>query len=357
LISSSFFERANIFCFMKNLILYFFAVLILIFTIFILFANYILPVSYEEDYFKTERKTASILPLDQREEEKDIIVIAVGDIMLNRGVEYMVQKEGDGDFKFPFLKIADYLNKADILFGNLEGPISERGVKIGSIYSFRMSPSILDGLNYAGFNVLSLANNHMFDYSRIALEDTMIYLEENGIIYAGAGFNEEKAFSLKIKEVKGIKIGFLAYTNLGPKSWKAHDNNSGMAWINWDDISRISDQINKAKRETDVLFVSLHAGDEYSLNPSAFQKEFARASIDAGADVFLGHHPHVVQEVERYKDGWIAYSLGNFIFDQSFSEETMEGLLLEIVITNGRIEKVVEKKTKISDYFWVELQD
>lgn len=87
----------------------------------------------------------------------------LGDIMLDRGVEYMVRKEGKADFRWPFLKIADYLKEADILFGNLESPISDNGHKVGSIYSFRADPEAMDGLIYAGFDVVSLANNHIFD--------------------------------------------------------------------------------------------------------------------------------------------------------------------------------------------------
>jgi len=143
-------------------------------------------------------------------DNSEISIFFVGDIMLDRGVEYMINKEGKKDFKFPFLKIADELKKSDILFGNLEGPISDRGIKVGSIYSFRFKPEAINGLLYADFDILSLANNHMFDYQRIALEDTMDILKGNNIDYIGAGFNKEEAFSLKIKQIKNTKIGFLA---------------------------------------------------------------------------------------------------------------------------------------------------
>ena len=105
-------------------------------------------------------------------EKKTISVVLVGDIMLNRGVEYMMKTEGNGDFRFPFSKIAKDLKKADILFGNLEGPISDKGIKVGSIYSFRAEPEAIEGLTFAGFNLISLANNHAFDYGREALEDS-----------------------------------------------------------------------------------------------------------------------------------------------------------------------------------------
>ena len=284
-------------------------------------------------------------------EDPEIILFAVGDIMFDRGVELNIKKNGNGDFRFPFLRIADDLQKADILFGNLEGPVSNQGRNVGSIYSFRADPKVIEGLKYAGFDVLSLANNHMFDYGREALEDTFKRLEEADIDYIGAGLNEQEAYFPLIKEVNGTKIAFLAYTDLGPESWKATEEYSGMAWINEEDMEIIKNDIEKAKQESDILVVSLHSGNEYSIIPSFFQSYFFKACIDAGADIGIGHHPHVVQDIEEYGNGWIAYSLGNFVFDQGFSEETMESCLLRITIKDKKIKEVSSQKIKISDLF------
>jgi gamma-polyglutamate biosynthesis protein CapA len=281
----------------------------------------------------------------------EISIFAVGDIMLDRGVEYKIKKEGKNDFKFPFLKIAQDFEKADLLIGNLEGPISNKGEKIGSIYSFRMNPEAVKGLTYAGFDVLSLANNHALDYGRVALEDTMKILKENGIEYVGAGFNDKEVFSVKIKKIKGVKIGFLAYTEFGSKFWKPGTGTSGVGFFSSDDFEKIKKEVSEAKKNADILIISLHSGTEYVKNPTNIQKEFSRACIDAGADLILGHHPHVTQPVEQYKNGWIAYSLGNFIFDQGFSEETMKGTLLEVLLENGRIKEVNSKEVKISENF------
>jgi poly-gamma-glutamate capsule biosynthesis protein CapA/YwtB (metallophosphatase superfamily) len=280
-----------------------------------------------------------------------ITIFAVGDIMLDRGVEYKIKKEGKEDFKFPFLKISDDLKKADLLVGNLEGPISDRGEKIGSIYSFRMDPESINGLEYAGFDVLSLANNHALDYGRVALEDTMNILRDNDIDYIGAGFNEKEVSSVKIKEINGLKIGFLAYTDFGSKFWKPGSDTSGVSFFNAEDFEKIKKEIIEAKKTADILIVSFHSGTEYSKSPTNFQKEFGRFCIDAGADLILGHHPHVTQPVEQYKSGWIAYSLGNFVFDQSFSAETMQGILLEVLIENGKIKEVNPKEVEISENF------
>lgn len=283
--------------------------------------------------------------------EKTTTLIFVGDIMLNRGVEYMVKEYGDGDYRFSFLKIADYLKDADILFGNLESIISDKGEKAGSIYSFRAEPEAIDGLKYAGFDVLSLANNHIFDYGRSAMEDCVFRLREAGIDYVGAGFSEKQAQTGVIKEIKGTKIAFLAYTNLGSENWRAGPDFSGIAWLD----QRIEADVKKAKAASDLVVVSFHWGEEYQKEPNSEQKHFAYLAIDSGADLVVGHHPHVIQPIEKYKQGWIAYSLGNFIFDQGFSEETMRGRLLEVLIKNGKIKQVIPKDIKINNYFQPEL--
>ena len=304
---------------------------------------------------KEDNLPLSIEKKQESSNNSEISLFFVGDIMLGRGVEYMINKEGKGDFRFPFLEIADELKKSDILFANLEGPISNKGIKVGSIYSFRFNPKAIEGLIYADFNILSLANNHMLDYQRIALEDTMNLLKENNIDYIGAGFNKKEAFSLKIKEIKDTEIGFLAYTNLGSENWKAGEKNSGMAWINEDDIGKVTEDIKKAKEKVDVLVISLHAGEEYKKNPTPFQISFAESCIENGADLVIGHHPHIIQEIKRYEDGWISYSLGNFIFDQGFSEETMKSIILKVTIEDKKIKTVSFENIKINEYFQPEL--
>lgn len=277
----------------------------------------------------------------QELKEETITLMFVGDIMLDRGIE----RKAKNDWTFPFLKIKETLDEADLLFGNLESIISDKGYKVGSIYSFRSEPESINGLIYAGFDIVSLANNHAFDYTTEALRDTFTRLQSANIDFVGAGI-EQKAFSPVIKELKNIKIAFLAYTNLGPYNWKAGVSYTGLAWINRESFSKISADIEKAKQKADILVVSLHAGTEYSLKPDNFQKDFARLAIDSGADLIIGHHPHVVQPYEKYKNGWIFYSLGNFIFDQAFSEEVKKGQIAKVIID---IEKKSIKNVSVID--------
>lgn len=290
--------------------------------------------------------------IPQQIKNRRITLIFVGDIMFDRGVEYMVEKYGQDDFKFTFLKIADYLKRADILVGNLEGPISDKGQKVGSIYSFRSNPKAIEGLNFAGFDILSVANNHVFDYGREAMEDTFQRLKEAGIDYVGGGFNETEAYSPKIKEIRDTKIAFLSYTNLGSEYWRARGDKSGISWL---DKERMEKEIKTSKDKADIVVVSLHYGEEYFPTPNDLQVSISRAAIDAGADLVIGHHPHVVQRIEKYKEGNIAYSLGNFVFDQAFSEETMTGLLLKVSISHGKITGLFPINVKINQFFQPEL--
>lgn len=246
----------------------------------------------------------------------------------------MIENYGEG-YSFPFLKIKDDLQSADVLFGNLESVISDKGSNVGSIYSFRANPEAIEGLLFAGFNVVSLANNHAFDYGREAFEDMMKRLKKAGIEYSGGGFNKEEAHSAAILELEdGTKIGFLGYTEfLGPYAF-ALDELSGITVLS---ENNLENDIKRAKKEADILVVTFHYGDEYESYPNENQKKISRKAIDYGADIVIGHHPHVMQPIEEYEGKYIAYSLGNFVFDQYFSEATMSGFMLEIDIKGKKI--------------------
>ncbi len=293
-----------------------------------------------------------------------ITLLFAGDIMLDRGVGFYARQHND--WKWPFLLVANTIQKADLAFGNLESVISDKGQNLGSIYSFRADSRAMEGLVFAGFDVLSVANNHSLDYGMDALRDSMNRLKEAGIIPIGAGETEAEAYGLTTLEVKGTKIGFLGYTNLGSPLWKA-GKGPGVAWVDQYTIEDFQNTIREAKQKSDILIVSVHFGEEYQTQPSEIQKLIAESATDAGADIVIGHHPHVGQltepegsseperPVEQYKNGWIAYSLGNFVFDQGFSKETMEGLLLEVTVKDKKITKVSPRVIHINSLFQPEL--
>lgn len=303
---------------------------------------------------QTENTTGYINTVFVNSEKSDNLInlIFTGDIMLSRSVGNKMKTENN--YQWPFLKIANYLKKADLVFGNLESPISNRGIKVGSIYSFRADPEVVDGLKFAGFNYLSVANNHIGDYNRVAMEDTFKILKENKINYVGGGFSEAEANNPVIAEIKGVKIALLAYTALGARYTEAKRENSGIAWLNQE---KMVESIEKAREKSDFVIVSVHFGEEYQKNSNSFQKNIAHIAIDSGASLIIGHHPHVVQEIEQYKNGYIAYSLGNFVFDQLFSEDTMAGLILEVILNNKKEIEIEQIKIKITKDFQVELME
>ena len=277
-------------------------------------------------------------------------ILFTGDIMLSRGVMSEVKKHGD-DATFPFTFIASTTRVADILVGNLEGPISTLGKDQGNPYPFRADPMIISGLQFAGFDVLTLANNHILDWGREALSDTVSRLSEASIRVSGAGRNEPEANTPAIVQSKGMTFAIFSYTNLNPKSFYAVGNSAGTSRFNEQEIVKA---VKSAKKEGMVVVVSMHWGDEYRSRANTTQQALGKMFIDAGADIVVGHHPHVVQEVERYGNGWIAYSLGNFIFDQNFSEETNKGLLLEATVTQARVMNVRLVPIRINTNFQTE---
>lgn len=280
-------------------------------------------------------------------------LLFAGDVMLSRGVAYQIKKHGD-DPRYPFLRIADFLHSADLVFGNLENPISDRGRNQGSIYSFRAARETVQGLTFAGFNVLNLANNHIFDWGVVAFGDTLDLLEENKIRTIGAGRNETQANEPLMIDEKGMRIAFLGYTPLYPRSFEARGDAPGIAHF---DLSRIEARIREIKSQhlAETVVISLHWGEEYRARANATQRQIAHALVDAGADLIVGHHPHVVEEVEAYHGAWIAYSMGNFVFDQNFSEETNRGILIQATVRGGKIIKVAQVPIRINASFQPEV--
>ena len=167
--------------------------------------------------------------------------------MLDRGVEYYMRK--NQDWKWPFLKIADVLQQADLVFANLESVISDKGVKTGSMYSFRADPQAMESLVFAGIDVVSVANNHSFDYGLEAFGDSLQRLRTAGISPVGGGFSKTEERSPVIKEVKRTKVGFLAYTNQGSPLWGGNENTEGVAWVDENTLFEFQEDIKNAKEK------------------------------------------------------------------------------------------------------------
>jgi poly-gamma-glutamate synthesis protein (capsule biosynthesis protein) len=235
---------------------------------------------------------------------KTIIINAVGDIMLAGKVREIIQnKKADYLFK----NVRSKLLEADITIGNLECPISDRGTKyIDKDFIFRASPNVENQLKNSGINTVSLANDHILDYGVVALRDTFAILEKAGISYVGAEENLEEACKPLFIDAKDVKIALLAFTYAYP----AKKNLPGCFPC---ELKIIRKQIRDARKKADLIIASIHHGIEYVDYPNKFIVSLYKKAVDYGANLVLGHHPHVPQGIEIYKGSLIAYSLGNFI--------------------------------------------
>lgn len=278
----------------------------------------------------------------------------VGDIMLDRGVRNSVVKNFNNDYSALFAKpeeLRDILKKSDIVFANLEGAASNQGVDQKNLYSFRMNPSVIPALRGAGINILSVANNHVGDWGRIAFIDTLARLKENEIFYTGGGNNNAEAETPIIIEKYEIKIGYLAFSDVGPNWMEAGTEKAGLLLAN---NPRFDEIIQNASKQVDYLVVSFHFGDEYKEKHNARQEYLAHRAVDDGAKIIIGSHPHVVEDTEIYKNSFIAYSLGNFIFDQSWSKPTMQGMILELKLFADGGMTVKKNTTQLNSVFQLE---
>lgn len=259
-------------------------------------------------------------------EDKEADLLVAGDLLLSGAILRQYERSNREITGLVQDKLLEVMQQADIFMVNHEFPFSERGEAMeNKEYTFRAAPDNVGILKEMGIDIVSLANNHALDYGIDALLDTFDTLDEAGIPYVGAGNNLERAKQLEIIEVNGIKFGFLAASRVIPvTNWNATDSRAGM--LTTYDPTALTEEIRKADPECDVLVVYVHWGLEYRELPEEYQTIMAKQYIDAGADVVIGSHPHVVQGFSYYKGRLIAYSLGNFVFGNTIKR----GMLLNI---------------------------
>lgn len=217
---------------------------------------------------------------------------------------------------YPFEDVAHIFGGADLSFVNLETSVSSRGEsekKEG--FGFRTEPEYLKVYTEAGIDIVSCANNHVRDFGMDALSDTFLNLTDYGLDYIGAGENLTEAEKLVTYEVNGITVGFTACNmiNMNP-TWYADNETAGINCVDFGTSQRYLSLIEEYDKKCDVLFVSVHWGVEYANAITEEQQQFAHLLCDSGADIILGHHPHVLQPIESYNNSMIFYSLGNFLF-------------------------------------------
>lgn len=270
---------------------------------------------------------------ENSEEPSDTVTFAfVGDVLLGENVGVLLEREG---YDYPYVHVKDILQRADLAAANLETAVTAMdGEKPGrKSYEFRSKPEVLPAFRDAGFDVVNLANNHSLDFGPQGLRDTIQHLSDNGIAYVGVGESREEAFAPAVFEKNGVRVAVLGVSYVVPfGDWKAGQGEIGVADAY--DYTPAVQAVAKAKEEADLVVVLTHWGYELEEEPDEIrQVDLGRRLIDAGADLVVGSHPHVLQGIEYYKGRWIAYSLGNFIFTKSHHPATYETGILEAACT------------------------
>ena len=258
-------------------------------------------------------------------------ILLGGDVMLSRFVGAVARERADP--AWPLRDVAPYFAAADIAFVNLEAPFSDRGRVVESGMVFKAEPEMVEALRVANIDVVSTANNHARDCGGHGIEFTLDWLAKHGIQATGTGLTNDRAHEGVILERNQVGFGFLAYC-YDQSNGNHTDQDDRVAMMN---VGDMADDVQELLRRADVVIVSMHAGIEYDPKPNAQQRQFARAAIDAGATVVVGHHPHVTQPVEIYGKGVIFYSLGNLVFDQFQREETQRGLIADVRFVGKRL--------------------
>jgi poly-gamma-glutamate synthesis protein (capsule biosynthesis protein) len=270
-------------------------------------------------------------------------VTLAGDVYLGSHLEPKLKANP----AYPFLYLQDFCQESDIFFANLETPLSTKGeIYIEKTFTFRTNPQVIQTLTTGGINVVSLANNHIMDYGPEALLETISHLERHQICYTGAGSNLAAARTPAIIEKKGIKVAFLAYNNTYPLEFNATSTQPGTAPGH---TSYIASDVKKARNLADLVIVSFHWSAELLKERKPYQADLAKVAINAGAHLVVGHHPHVIQGVEKYKHGLIVYSLGNFIF-ASYSKTVQDALLLQVRLTPSGLKSATFYPLNINNY-------
>lgn len=263
--------------------------------------------------------TAALAPMPT------IRLAAVGDINMDRAPAYILTELGD--LPYPFALVQPVFDAADYTIGNLETALGDVGEPAAKRYPFRSPPVAAEALAVGGVDLVSLANNHAQDYGPEALLQGIDLLHAAGVATVGGGANDAAAHAPHVADIGGLRVAFLGYvhvpieavTNFDTQSWAATADAPGLAW---GDPARIRADVAAIRPEVDLVVVILHSGYEYIEEPSEEQVAAARAAVDAGADLVVGHHAHILQGIHRYNDGVIAYGLGNFVFDIDGPPET-----------------------------------
>lgn len=266
-------------------------------------------------------------------EKEPVRILFVGDMMFDRHIREAVGKYGGKDYNYVLEPVRDKLSEYDLVVGNLEGPITDEksvsaNTEVGEKghMTFTFDPAVAGALAENNVQLVNLGNNHILNQGKKGAEQTKKYLDEAGVEYFGDSVDLETEFP------SGNSVSFVSYNYSVPNS-----------------VDKTIENIIAARKKSDIVIVCPHWGTEYKTgDPGKAVRALARRFVDAGADAVIGTHPHVVQMMEVYNGRKIYYSLGNFVFDQYFQKETMEGLGVEMTINPDNTMEYSELKFEMT---------
>lgn len=274
-----------------------------------------------------------IVPIKQK-----VVLIATGDVVPGRSVNYQMVKFNN--FAWPFEKVKEILASGDITVANFEVPLVKNCPTVVEGMVFCGREEAVAGLMASGVDVVTLANNHISDYGVAGIENTIKVMREKGIDTVGYSLGESGTGEILYKTVSGTKFAFLAF----------NDISGSIPPILTADKEVIERLVGQARKNADVVVVSMHWGVEYRAVPGSRQTELAHLVADAGADLIIGNHPHWIQSDEQYKNTYIKYAHGNLVFDQMWSEETKKSVIGKYTFEDGKLVSKEFIPTYIKDY-------
>ncbi len=257
---------------------------------------------------------------------RTVSIAAVGDMMIGNWGDVIIKKTS---LDHLFALTAPILREADIATGNLEGPHCISGkIPLDKKFVFKMPPEQLDGYREAGFDMLNLANNHAMDFGSECLLESIAEITDRGMAYCGAGRDIQDANIPRVIRRNGIRVAFLGYSATFPEeAWATGDKPGTMFPYR----QRVIKAVKLASAENDLVVVHFHWGSELRPDPKQYQRDLAHLVIDHGADLVIGHHPHILQGIEMYRNRLIFYSLGNFTF-ASYSRRAGSSIIARVTL-------------------------
>ncbi len=255
-----------------------------------------------------------------------------GDVMLDRQVAGKMGSNGLEYIFFYNTATSNIFIDADLTIANLEGPFAPARVQTSKSIAFRFDPALVTQLKSYGFDAFNLANNHSYDMGKQNVAFTRELLQKNEFGYFGDEYHQGSEYTYFAGQEQGLPFT-VAFIGLNATEGEM-------------DMQKVKQAVGDAKRKSKFVIVNIHWGEEYKRNSNAKQQNIAHQLVDWGADAIIGHHPHVIQEAEVYKDKFIFYSLGNFIFDQYFSKETQEGISVGLILEDSG-----EVKVRVMPFF------